>query len=141
MTNVVKFPRDHVRTLMRNARKQARHQGHELGRWLPISKGWPWIRYAYCLECGAFASVETKTIDDQKFSDHFDAKGLSVLLEPAQSLLTNEPNIKGNALLDQCPSPDPPHHPAHQGRLGAEKSVRRRDALKAAKANSGVSGK
>jgi hypothetical protein len=129
MQNVVRFPRDHVRKISRNARELARQQGHELGRWLPPSKGWPWMRYADCVECGAWAALSTKSINYQKIGDHIEGRGLTVLQEDASPFLTNEPSIEGDALLYACPAPDAPHHPRYPGRLGPEGSAKRQAAI------------
>ena len=125
-SNVVGFPRDHVRTLMLVARTQARSLGHDLGRWAAPPKAWPWVRYAYCKECGAYAKIESKSIDSKKLSDYLAAKGSAALLKNARSFLTDEPSLDGDALLEACPSPHAPWNPFHQRRLGERRSARRR---------------
>jgi hypothetical protein len=109
-TSVVQFPRDHVRSLMRNARSQSHWYGHKLGRW-QTPKSWPWIRDAYCTVCGAMARIETKNPDGRRLLDHTNAKGLAVLESPAEDFLTNEPSVYGDALTQHCPSPDAPRKP------------------------------
>jgi hypothetical protein len=107
LNDVIKFPRPHVRGLMRYARKLARWNGHELGRWRSYKK-WPWTKDAFCSHCGALATIETKTVDWKKALGHTKAKGLSVLVEPAVDFLTNEPSVSGDALDAKCPNPDAP---------------------------------
>jgi hypothetical protein len=88
--NLTRFPREHVRDLMREARAQARFRGHKLGRWRPRDKSWPWVRDAHCTVCGAMARVETET----------------TLSTPEGPLdLAGEPHVEGDAVIAACPSP------------------------------------
>ena len=130
---VVNFPRKHVNQVDAEARERARLLGHELGEWFVPSPDWPWKRYSYCLECGAYATLESKTIDGEKLSAHLEARGLQVLQEDATPFLRDEPSAEGDALEFPCPAPNAPYHPEHQGRLGPKNSKRRRAALKRAR--------
>jgi hypothetical protein len=129
---IVKFPTKHVDAVDAEAQEQARLLGHELGDWFTPSPGWPWKRYSYCRECGAYATLESKTIDSDKLSDHLKAKGIQVLREDATPFLKNEPLAEGDALEFTCPAPNAPYSREHQGRLGPKNSKERRAALKRA---------
>ena len=57
MTKITKFPRMHIKALLRDARAAARFNGHELGRWHTYDSSWA-IREARCKACGALARVD-----------------------------------------------------------------------------------
>jgi hypothetical protein len=117
--NVVPFLRDHLDEFMRLTTKQAGERGHTMGQW----HRYPMVLYAYCTECGAYAGIDW--LDHQKASDHLEARGLKVLLDPVINFTTEKPNARGDALSERCPSPQAPWHPDHQGKLGAKESPAR----------------
>jgi hypothetical protein len=117
--SVVAFPRDHLREFMQLTSNRANERGHSLGEW----QRHPNVLYAYCIECGAYAGIDW--FNEQKLSDHLEARGLEALQDPAINLTTDQPRACGDALSESCPSPHAPWHPDHEGRLGAKNSPAR----------------
>jgi len=59
-------PRQHLRRLMRFARRTARWHGHSLGPWRQQQGSPFWRREAECKKCGAIAFIESE-VDPAKF--------------------------------------------------------------------------
>jgi hypothetical protein len=74
-------PRQHLRRVMRFARRTARQHGHSLGPWCERQASPFWRREAECQKCGAIAFIESE-VDPTKFP--------------------GEPELIGDALSEPC---------------------------------------